>query len=352
MATAKGKSFAAIAACLLLVGGGVVGVTSIIWSAKPRQVTVGATATRPTATLPALVVNAPAPPPAVATFSNGTTYELIGITDSPGRADRWWSAEGVPVAAPTPLPEPTNAPNDVQPGGGVYQIVIRKTDPPGARTGDMSFSVYLDGPKVESVWLGDMQMWLAKPGESQRLNFIFPTADRPAQGNVSVQLAYSAYTQDIRVALPLAAATAATAATADAAATRTANRAAATQPVIVVERVADDRRGKAEVTVGLRPDHEHERAYQVIETQAFLIDAAGKQHLNSGVRYPKDAVDEVQILTGFDISAKQAVAFQYRYRPWERLEFRDVSLRPGNRTTVTVAARPAPPPATAPAPAR
>src|SRR6185437_4903815 len=74
----------------------------VYWSKNTgeRLVRVGTPTT--STMLPSLTVAANPPAPMVVEFPQGTKYEILGLTDSPERADRWWAVNGTPIAAPSP----------------------------------------------------------------------------------------------------------------------------------------------------------------------------------------------------------------------------------------------------------
>ena len=67
-----------------------------------------------------------------------------------------------------------------------------------------------------------------------------------------------------------------------------------------------------------------------------LLDAAGKSHWHVGIRQQKDGAT----IYRFPIPRSQAVALEYKYRPWETVELSNVSLVPGRRTNASVRTRP------------
>jgi Sigma-70, region 4 len=75
---------------LLLIGGGAAVVKSMYSGGESRQ-RIGDVAAAPARQAPA---------PGAVTFADGTVVQILGIAEGENRADKWWAADGSPVADP------------------------------------------------------------------------------------------------------------------------------------------------------------------------------------------------------------------------------------------------------------
>ena len=324
MAMAKTKLAAVTMILLLLIGGGGVALVSHLHSSSvPRRVAV--TTAPAAASLPALIVPPDAPPPApmVARFSSGVAFQLIGITDTPGEPTRWWAADGTPMRAPSPLPSRTSS---LTPGEHPYQFALLLTEPTDGRAkADLNWSATLDGPRVASTYLTDLERYpTTRPGGGHEVNFVFTTTAPPAQTNLLLRVGVAQWTERFHIDL-----TAAGGATRPTTAPTTAptGTGPATQPSFTLVSIADNKSGQAEAVVRFSKEQDRRRGY--MNDMIVLYDATGTWHLHEGVRERRDGTAVYR----FDIPLKQAVALEYKYRPWETWEISNVSLRPGEKTT-------------------
>jgi RNA polymerase sigma factor (sigma-70 family) len=312
MASAKTKT-ALVAACALLVlGGGTVAVTSIVRSPKHRRVVV-------------------APPAGVAnvmtgatsqqlTFSQGTTIDLLYISDDPKNPSRWWSPDGTPVAAPTP---PLTGIDRISLGGDGPQhlLVLRQSDPRGSNA---SMTVMIGRANVGGA---------ASSEESSRdgarlHSYLFNTrGDAPAVVDVRVGLASGEWS-DVQE-FPLEALDANVAATSPAITPGT-SPATAPAPVLTIADVREQGR-MTEVTFRFTPGSP--RFQMPLDERIVLVGTDGREHF---VRSWSASTFGGNVLS-FAIPRTQARALTYRSRPYEQREIRNVSLRPGVKTAVAVA---------------
>jgi hypothetical protein len=330
MASANAKSLVLTAvAALLLTGVGVIGIGRLMEPSKARRVAVTAPSGTPAvattttrAALPPLVIPAGVAPPApvAVTFSQGTTFEILGITDEPGRPSRWWSAEGTPIAAPGPMPAtppplPTDA-NQVE-----YHFAIRKTDRSDGGPGEQSWSIRMDRPSTVSMGLLDFEnSSTTRPG-GNIMNYVYTTTEpAAAQADLTFLLGAGPWTQTVRVDLRPGASTAPI---------------PTSQTLFAFERIADGRNG-AEATFHFSA--EHEKLRRTVDETVVLIDASGTRFSYEGTRVPR--IGRTVFL--FPIPRAKAVALEYGYRPWQRRTLRNISLRPGRKSAVVAGQSPSP----------
>jgi len=124
MASAKAKTIVVAAVVgLLLVGTGTIAVKTWQSPAARRQIDVSRTLANAAAADDAAAKASPW----AATFSDGTTVDLVGVTATPGAPGGWWAADGSRIAAPQPLPR--NTLRASAPAHTVYQFVLRQSSP-------------------------------------------------------------------------------------------------------------------------------------------------------------------------------------------------------------------------------
>ncbi|MEA2734263.1 MAG: hypothetical protein QOE14_714 [Humisphaera sp.] len=306
MASVKAKTalLAAVAA-LLLVGSGTVAVKTFITSPSAQRVNVSSQA-------PATTSAATAPAGLQLQFSQGTTVELIGISDAPQDSSRWWAADGTPIDAPAPLPRRIMT---VSPGQQMYQFRLRKSDPAGEKIG---MTVSLSGTRYNTAASLDERDGVQ--------SHVFGLSDAPpAIIDVRVSLAFGPWSdvQSFDLKKPPA--------TAPAPTTNTA--AAAQNAVLTVSNVSEGKDGFTDVEIRFAPGATRNR--MSLDEQLYLVTADGRQVFSQRWNgYPGG-----RSVLGFNVPRGQAVALHYRSRPYETREIRNVSLRPGTKTVVAFSNR-------------
>ena len=330
MASAKTKTMLVAACALLLVGGGVVGVTTAMRAPRQRRVVVapaqgaGSTATA-------------SPTPQALTFAQGTTIELLYVSDDPKDPSRWWSADGTPVAAPTPAPELERI--SLGGGGPAHLLVLRKTDPVGSNA---SMSVSIGRATMTGAASTEYES-----GDGGVLhNFLFNTrGDAPAVIDVRVGLASGEWSdvQEFPLDSVAATATTTTATPSPSTAPATAPQSEpAPVPALTIADVRARKDGTTEIEFAFTPGSP--RFQMPLDERIVLVTRDGREHYTRSW----SATMGRNVLT-FAVPRGQAKALTYRSRPYEQREIRNVSLRPGQRTAVAIGAAP-PAPVVTPSP--
>lgn len=286
---------------------------------------------------------APAPPSWKATFSSGVTVELAGVSESPSEGKPWWRPNGSPLAhAPKHYPPASEIPKIAQPG---REFALRLTDVPFSHPqGDFDALIRIDplpapppgGGLTGGIWVSQQM----PPDFGKPLNRSQSQALKYSELRVAIQSFPG--TQDhatIKAGLP-----------AGPWATIVANGTNAgmsvQRPDCEVSFAAPAESNNA-VSIDVAHNIPPDRQVRVV---AALVD--GKEVV--GDRNPEVSTGHVrQITQSFkDLSIKDVKEFRLQTRPYEWVEFRNVSLRPGRRTDVQVIAGPASVAAVAPVSAK
>jgi RNA polymerase sigma factor (sigma-70 family) len=310
MASVKAKTalLAAVAA-LLLVGSGTVAVKTFITSPSAQRVNVSSQA--------AATTSATAPAGLQLQFSQGTTVELLGISDAPQDSSRWWAADGTPIDAPSPLPRRIMT---VSPGQQMYQFRLRKTDPAGEKIG---MTVSLGGTRYNTAASLDER-------DGVQSHVFGLSAAPPAIIDVRVSLAFGPWSDVQQFDLNKSPGPATATAPAPA---PTTNTAAAPNTVLTVSNVSEGKDGFTDVEIRFAPGASRNR--MSLDEQLYLVTADGRQVFSQRWNgYPGG-----RSVLGFNVPRGQAVALHYRSRPYETREIRNVSLRPGTKTVVAFSNR-------------
>jgi RNA polymerase sigma factor (sigma-70 family) len=334
MASAKTKTILVAACALLLVGGGAVGVTKLVNSSKPRRVVLNPPAT----TLPA--GTAAVPTPQSLTFAQGTTIDLLYVSDDPANASRWWSADGTPVAPPSPPPDL----NRISLGGDGpnHLLVLRQTDPGGLNP-SMTVSV------VRANVAGAAST-ADQSGAGVRMHsYLFNTrGPAPAVVDVRVGLASGPWSEVQRYPLSTAASRPAPAAevTKTAPSTSPALPSEADVPALMIVNVREGKNGMTEVE--FRFAQNGQRFRTPLDEKIVLVNAEGREFYAQSWTGRSGGSN----VLGFSVPRGQAAALTYQSRPYEMREIRNVSLQPGQKTAVAIGAAPRRGGVAAPAPRR
>jgi RNA polymerase sigma factor (sigma-70 family) len=305
MASAKAKTALLAACALLLIGGGAVGVTTLVKSSKPRQVIINPGAAAAASTFTGM------PAPHALRFAQGTTIELLYVSDESDNPARWWSADGTPVAPPSPVPG-RNLSVGATPA---YMLVLRKTDPVGAYP---SMQVRIGGANVAGAAATEDQA-----GRARLHTHLFAVRGAaPAVVDVRVGLAAGEWSEPQRYPLPSSASMSTAAA-----ATRVATTAPAAPAALIVGDVRADKNGRATVGFRFAPGADELRAS--LDEKIVLVTTDGRELYAQSWSGGGGG----NVLT-FNVPRAQAAALTYQSRPYETGEIRNVSLRPGQKTIV------------------
>jgi hypothetical protein len=324
MATAKTKMIAAAAVGLLLVGGGAVAVTTMMSSPRQRRNVIVTSPAQPV--VMASPVSAGAIKGAAIPFSEGTTVELIGISDAPTDNTRWWAADGTPITPPAKRP---GGGLRGQPGQPSFQLLLRKVDGPDRA----EMMVQLRGVTISGASSTEQNI------NGERLHsdmFTLRETTPPPIVDVAVSLAAGPWLPEQRFPLPpvtsVASAPSPTSrslsTSAPAPAVSTTNPSSA--PAIVINSVRDAGKGITEVDLSFAPEIQRDR--RAFDQQFYLVDANGRQFFAqswTGYAFGSNVVQ-------FHAPRAQVVALVYRRRPYETREIRNVSLVPGQKTIVAI----------------
>ncbi len=248
-------------------------------------------------------IGSPAPVPV--TFSDGSTIELVGLTDQPGTARQWWSASGSIVAPPKPLPG--------------KMLVIRPQ--PHIRLCQLSF-IRSGAAKDDgvSISLSEPTSSSADGGDDARHNSVFAVDDSVSKADVIIRIASGPWARDERYVV----------------------KPDATQPATVPAKPSMQIRDVTErkvrnQTMAIVAVKETAHYWQQ-QRQIRAITADGREIDSTGSIGQPMGMSEYD----FNVPKDQIVAIVVRFRPYETREIKDVSLRPGVMT------RPATTPSTMP----
>ena len=306
MGSAKAKTLLVASLGLLLVGGGAVAVTKMVASPSPRRIVATSTVS-PAATVAPTTA---AVPGATLQFSQGSTVELIGISDAPTDNTRWWAADGTPITPPARRPGGGLRGSSNQPS---YQLLVRKTDGPAGGAG---MSVMLTGVTVA----GSSSTEQGGPGGTRQSSYMFSLWDNPAPPivDVSVSLAYGPWTDEQRFALKSA--------------PPSSQPASASGADITIDSVRALDKQTTEVGFHFSPAATLARGRGAQEEQLYLTDTAGRQFFAQSWTASAFGRNVLQ----FKAPRDGVVALVYRHRPYETREIRNVSLIPGQKTVVAI----------------
>ena len=305
MASAKTKSLLVASLALLLLGGGAVAVTKMVTSSKPHQVVI-ATPAQPAVATKSLTG-------ATVQFSQGTTVELLGISDAPTDDTRWWSPDGTPITPPTPRPGGGLRGSSSQPS---YQLLTRQID--GARGGNAGgVTIMLKGVTVAG---SSNTSERGRGGGPWLSSYMFTLWDKTAPPiiDVSLSLAQGQWLDEAQYVLKSA--------------PPSSQPADVSASDITIDSVRDLGKGVTEVGFHFSPAVILERMRGGYEEQIFLVDASGRQYFSQQWRSDGDGRNTLQ----FKVPFAQAQRLGYRRRPYETREIRNVSLVPGQKTVLAV----------------
>ena len=313
MATAKTTSLIAAVAAILVVGGGGVVAYKTLVSPGARQVQVNVPSESADATtMPfAIVASVASLAPAALTFSDGSTMELVGITDTSDPAKKWWSADGSITPAVKTLRNTTMGMPPMR-GMRTCQLVFRRSQ----ALKDDSVSVSLAGPYRFSSGGGD----------DKEQDCTFGVDAKLAKTDVIVSVASGPWTVTERY--PVKSGVIQTLAPEPATTPAATAPAAATRPSLQIQSLADRivRSQKLAVLTVHRASRDTEQQQEI-----YLITTAGQEVRSVGSTGRQGGISEYN----FKVPANEVAAVVARSRPYEIRKIRDVSLRPGVRTTPT-----------------
>jgi hypothetical protein len=299
MATTKTKLvLAGVIALLLLASGGVVAFKALRPTSQPISTTIPAT--RSSA-------------PFVVRFPQGSTYEILAITDAPDRRDRWWLPDGTPIP---PFPGLLSA-KPVP--GHVLLVVTRRTDIAGLQN-EVSWSLNLIGPRVLSSGVSfPQQHSTTRPGGSISVDEFRLSDNAPAIGDIKLELDWAPWTEHFDV---------------DARQAMSKPTTGATSPQTAAFEFVQLLPGKTgrETYVVVRFSPEQLKRRAAIDEWLTATDAAGGVRSYMDMRRQTDGTFAYRV----PMSRESIVAVHYGYRPRDVRKIRNVAFQPGVNVTPTV----------------
>lgn len=288
MAYAKTKTalLSLLAGALLVGGTGIVVVKSLVTpdpgitpSAKPTPSAAG-------------------PLPSV-TFSDNSTATLVAIADNPNTG-RWWAPDGSPLpAAPAQMPPNTNniwTPKD----NHAFYMVVSHEGPAIANT---FLAVGVQQPHQSDGNTGQAF------GPTRVIGYTVAVPDQHPAVDLDLSISRGTWPVDEHYALP-------------------AGAPASPNPSLRIDSLADDN-GNATVTVSrLHPNP------AAGEEQVVVISSA--DHREHSYNSASSNGDGIATVYRFPLPKDQALTLVHRWRPFETHQIRNISLRPGTKTDVTI----------------